>query len=195
MGGWFTRGAVWRLAQLTLVLAALAACDAPSAPATTQRRPSPPHLPSLYFGAQDGTLTSLFSVDGAVQWTFTAGGAARVLAASSSLLYAATVDGSLHALTLHDGTLRWRRAVGAVAQWQIPRDRRHLLGTTGDVTTLYALDPETGTILWQRSASPDDQLAAAGDPILLVHNPQPPVDGPTDGFVTALYARDGTQRW
>jgi outer membrane protein assembly factor BamB len=189
------------------VVLLLAACSGttstPTATRPTATAPTATATPvpiplSVYFGAANSSLYALNASDGSVRWTYKTGGDVAVQSVVDGVLYATSRDHNLYAINTRDGSLLWKYATGAVNKLVIADDGVYVnTGTKDNETTDYALDVQTGALLWKKTGSAaGEDLSAYGTTIYITHNTvQAYYGAPTDGFVYAVNASTGASLW
>lgn len=118
---------------------------------------------------------------------------------ANSLLYFTSYDGTFHALKASDGSEAWHKKLPAPtwddailsdgtlyidASWQSGTDAQ---GRPLLKTTLYALDPTSGSALWQQVFDGEAALDAVQDGVIYM--------GFFPGVLSALSTKDGTTLW
>ena len=163
------------------------------------RAPSPRPCSSdgtLYFGAEDGTLTALDARTGHRRWRVKVGGAVKGSPAySGGLLVVGSYDGHIYGFNARTGARRWRTSglgrYGGLEQGHfystptIAYGRVYIGSTDGRV---YSLVASTGKIAWTAQTG---SYVYAGPAV--VH--QEILIGSYDGWFYAFNARTGARRW
>lgn len=157
----------------------------------------------LWFGAGDGVLRAVDPVDGTVRWELPTGGRIRSTSAlAGGVVVVGSADGSIYAADASTGTLRWRFDTAGreldSADFGFDRrtvqsspaiaDGRVFVGSRSG--SLYALDLETGGVLWESShgSSWVNGGPAVADGRVFA--------GSSDGrFVQAVDAESGRELW
>ena len=151
---------------------------------------------TLYFGAEDGTLTALDARNGHRRWRVHVGGAVKGSPAySGGLLVVGSYDGHVYAFNARTGTRRWRTSglgrYGGLQQGHfystptIAYGRVYIGSTDGRV---YSLVASTGKIAWSAQTG---GYVYAGPAV--VH--QLVLIGSYDRKFYAFNARTGARRW
>jgi len=145
----------------------------------------------VFFGAEDGRLYSLSADDAALEWFFEAGAAiVATPVVSSDRIFVGSSDGTVRALT-RQGKLVWSFKAGRHLVSSPVLAGRHLY--TGSIDTLgvldqslYALDAQTGSVVWERELKgPLFASPAVGGGLMIVATRK--------GYVFAFRGRAGKE--
>jgi outer membrane protein assembly factor BamB len=115
---------------------------------------------TVYAGSSDGNLYAFNATDGSVVWQHLTGGPiVAAPAVANDVVYFGSKDRSVYALNAADGSLKWRHQ----ADFEVDLTPTIAGGVCyiGLGAYLYALDANTGKVLWKAAASDVD---ASGNP-------------------------------
>jgi len=144
----------------------------------------------VYFGSWDYVIYALDAKKGQEIWRYRT--EARVNSSPSvhnGIVYIGTMNGSrrkpaFYALSAEDGSLVFKLDTGKSFQDACVYDDKCFVS---DHDTVYALEPKTGNILWERQLSRFLRSCAASEESLYVTN--------SEGIVYALSTKNGSTLW
>jgi outer membrane protein assembly factor BamB len=149
----------------------------------------------VYFGSWDYVIYALDATNGQEIWRYRT--EARVNSSPSvhnGIVYIGTMNGSrrkpaFYALSAKNGSLVFKLDTGKSFQDACVYDDKCFVS---DHDTVYALEPKTGAILWQRQLKPFLRNCAATEEALYVTSSQ---GTSVEGIVYALDAKNGSTLW
>ena len=171
----------------------------------------------VYFGSWDGNMYALDAATGAKKWAYhTGNGTDSSPAVAGDVVYVGAGDGNVYALDAATGTKKWAYRIGgplgpAISSPAVAGGVVYVGARDGNV---YALDAATGTKKWifPLKAGTSEGCRIPPPPPLSKGTPHPqcPKDsmstdpvlagglvyfGSFDGFLYALDASSGTEKW
>lgn len=154
----------------------------------------------IYFGSDDGKLYAVSAQGGEMKWSFDAGSEIRSspMITSSETVVFQSHDGIVYALDAKDGNVSWIFKSGAVQgqsemdQWDyydasasVDGDSIYIGSANG---ILYALQADSGALLWQFKAGAPIKATAA-------HDEERVYAGDWNGKLYAVNKKDGKLSW
>jgi outer membrane protein assembly factor BamB len=150
----------------------------------------------IFVGSSDRGLYALRADDMSTLWRFQAAGVVQsepLYDAANDVVYFGSNDGALYRVRAADGVLLWRFSSNAeVSRRPVLTGGRLFVANAND--TVFALDPEHGTLLWQHHRTP------AGGIEIAAHSGPAVADGRvfisfSDGRVSSFAADSGREQW
>ena len=159
----------------------------------------------VYVGSWDGNVYALNATSGAKLWNYTTGGAVFSSAVAGGVIYVDSSDDNLYALNATNGDRLWNCitssalliSYGGVLYpiWSSPVVVGGAVYVCSDNGTVYALNAESGTLLWNYNTTciePYYQVTILSSPavvngVLYVSS--------QDGNIYALNATNGVKIW
>ncbi len=145
---------------------------------------------TVFVGSHARTVSALAVDDGTEQWTVETNG--HVFGGPTVVdgtVYVGTEEG-LYAITAADGSIEWRTDLWNIRSQPTVRDDTVYVGS--DDTRVYALDIETGTVLWQSQSLGGHHAQILCSPAVVDDTV---VVGTGDRAVVALDAETGRTQW
>ncbi|MFO0659849.1 MAG: PQQ-binding-like beta-propeller repeat protein [Polyangiaceae bacterium] len=150
----------------------------------------------VFVGSSDRGLYALRADDMTTIWRYQAAGVVQsepLYDGTTDVVYFGSNDGALYRVRASDGSLLWRFSTNAeVSRRPVLQGGRLFVSNAND--TVFALDPEKGTLLWQHHRTP------AGGIEIASHAGPAVVDGRvfisfSDGRVSSFSAESGRELW
>ena len=150
----------------------------------------------IFVGSSDRGLYALRADDMSTLWRYQAFGVVQcepLYDPTTDVVYFGSNDGALYRVRAADGSLIWRFSTNAeVARRPVLSGGRLFAANAND--TVFALDPEKGTLLWQHHRTPAQGIEIAA------HSGPAVADGRvfvsfSDGRVSAFAADSGREQW
>ncbi len=142
---------------------------------------------TIYCGSHDTYLYALYPNNGTLKWKYKTGDWIRTspCIADDGTIYVVSLDNFLHAVN-SDGSFKWKTNVGAGTSPTIGQDGTVYAG----YTTLYALNPNNGSIKWQFDV---DGTIRGGTPCNSIDGTI--YIGTSEGGELIAIDSDGNERW